>query len=174
MKNLILFAILSLCIFACKKKTAVSTGIDLSGTRTILLYNSVAPTVNTDGFEVYYDGTDYIAVPLIGLGTTSSWQGWKIKKESIGYSMVPNEFPGQAFDVSLFNFGKNMSAYNGTATGGQDINFEASDVQNVYYIKSLNGQYIALDFTDPNNAIMVLENQKPADKDKYICRFTIK
>jgi hypothetical protein len=174
MKKILLFAMVCLATFACKKKTTTSAtlGTDLSGTKIIIPYSAVVPDASDGLFEVVYDGTGYILATIIGLGQTSSWGGWKIIKQSNAFALVPADFPTKAIDAAMLGGAYHLSNYPGGTT--QQFYFEASDVANVYYIKTVDGKYMSINFSSTGDASYQLASTKPTETTMNICRFTIK
>jgi hypothetical protein len=173
MKKLFVFLILCAFSIACtKKKSATTLGTDLSGTKIIIPYSAVVPEASNALFEVLHDGTDYMLATIIGLGQTSSWGGWKIIKQSNAFAMVPADFPTKALDAALLSGTNHFSNYPGAST--QQFYFEASDVASVYYIKTVDGKYLSINFSATGDVTYELVNTKPAETAMNICRFTIK
>jgi hypothetical protein len=174
MRKILLFVIVCLATFACKKKTTTNTtlGTDLSGTKIIIPYSAVVPDASDGLFEVYFDGTDYQLATIIGLGQTSSWGGWKIIKQGAGFALVPADFPTKAIDAALLSSTYHFSNYPGATT--QQFYFEAGGATNVYYIKTVEGKYMSINFSSSGDASYVLTSAKPTETTMNICRFTIK
>ncbi len=171
MKQTLIVLLMCTIIFACKKKTTVTQGADLTGKTSIYAYNDLEGSLN-EPIEYYEDNGNILSNLNILIGPTPSFQGWSISKGVSGYKIVAKEFPTYCLDASTLPGTNLMGTFNKNTVASQEWIFEQdATTANVYYMKNTDGRYFVFDGID---IIMKLNSGKPVEDARSVCRWKIK